>query len=75
MPVASKKKSTKTVRRVLIVNGADPFPPSGLPPLDIDPRIDMTKPIYEQVLKLWAKDKAKEAKRVARLKRPASQEI
>lgn len=32
--------------------------PSGRPLLlDIDPRIDLTKPIYEQVLKLEAKDK------------------
>lgn len=26
--------------------------------LDLDPRIDFTKPVYEQVLKLQAKDKA-----------------
>ena len=34
-------------------------------PIDIDPRIDLTKPIYEQVMKLQAKDKA-----AARRKRP-----
>jgi hypothetical protein len=30
--------------------------------LDIDPRIDLTKPIYEQVIKWQAKDKAAAAK-------------
>jgi hypothetical protein len=40
------------------------FPGPSDPPLllDIDPRIDMTKPIYEQVLKLEARDKASAAK-------------
>ncbi len=31
-------------------------------PLDIDPRIDLTKPIYDQVMKLMAKDRATEAR-------------
>jgi hypothetical protein len=35
---------------------------TGLPP-EIDPRIDLTKPIYEQVMKLAVKDKATRAKR------------
>jgi hypothetical protein len=38
--------------------------------LDIDPRIDLTKPIYEQAMKLQAKDKAavsKARKRKARI--------
>jgi hypothetical protein len=35
------------------------------PGLDIDPRIDLTKPIYEQVIKLAAKDRAKKRKRQA----------
>ncbi len=35
---------------------------TGLPP-EIDPRIDLTKPIYEQVMKLAAKDKAAKRKR------------
>jgi len=30
--------------------------------LDIDPRIDLTRPIYEQVMKLAAKDRAKKRK-------------
>ncbi len=25
-------------------------------PLDLDPRIDLTKPIYEQAMKLWKED-------------------
>jgi len=33
--------------------------------IELDPRIDLTKPIYEQVLKLDAKDKAAERKRQA----------
>jgi len=32
-------------------------------PIEIDPRIDLTKPIYEQVMKLQAKDKASRRKR------------
>lgn len=43
----------------------------GRPRLEIDPRIDLTKPIYEQVMKLMAKDKAAEAKAKKR-KRQAS---
>lgn len=39
--------------------------------LDIDPRIDLTKPIYEQVLKLNARDKAAES-RAKKRKRQAS---
>jgi hypothetical protein len=35
------------------------------PGLEIDPRIDLTKPIYEQVMKLAAKDRAKRRKRPA----------
>ena len=31
--------------------------------LNVDPRIDMTKPIYEQAMKLMAKDKAAEQER------------
>jgi hypothetical protein len=31
-------------------------------PLDLDPRIDLTKPIYEQAMKLWALDEAQERK-------------
>jgi hypothetical protein len=34
-------------------------------PLDIDPRIDMTKPIYEQAMKLQAKGRAPRRKRTA----------
>lgn len=30
--------------------------------LDLDPRIDLTKPIYEQVLTLERKDRAREAR-------------
>ena len=33
--------------------------------IELDPRIDLTKPIYEQVMKLDAKDKAAERKRQA----------
>jgi hypothetical protein len=33
-------------------------------PLDLDPRIDLTKPIYEQAMKLWAQD-AEEERRQA----------
>lgn len=29
-------------------------------PLDLDPRIDLTKPIYEQAMKLWEDDKMRE---------------
>jgi len=32
-------------------------------PLDLDPRIDLCKPIYEQAMKLWKEDK--EAARVS----------
>lgn len=39
--------------------------------LDIDPRIDMTKPIYEQVIKLQARDRAAAA-RAKRRKRQAA---
>ena len=39
-----------------------PGRPEGAPTLDLDPRIDLTKPIYEQVLKLAAKDKATAAR-------------
>lgn len=38
--------------------------------LDIDPRIDLTKPIYEQAMKLMAKDKASE-ERARKRKRQA----
>ena len=31
-------------------------------PLDIDPRVDLTKPIYDQVMKLMAKDRAAEGR-------------
>jgi hypothetical protein len=36
------------------------FPPKPQHPLllDIDPRIDLTRPIYEQVIKLQARDRA-----------------
>ncbi|HZL27518.1 MAG TPA: hypothetical protein VFC39_13415 [Acidobacteriaceae bacterium] len=30
--------------------------------LDLDPRIDLTKPIYEQAMKLWKEDGANERK-------------
>jgi hypothetical protein len=33
------------------------------PTLEVDPRIDLTKPIYEQAMKLAAKDAAKKRKR------------
>ncbi len=39
-----------------------PGRPEGAPTLELDPRIDLTKPIYEQVLKLAAKDKAAAAR-------------
>ena len=39
--------------------------------LDIDPRIDLTKPIYEQAMKLMAKDKAA-TERTKKRKRHAS---
>jgi len=39
--------------------------------LDIDPRIDMTKPIYEQVLKLEAKDRAAAARAKNRKRKAA----
>ena len=39
--------------------------------LDIDPRIDLTKPIYEQAMSLMAKDKAA-AERSKKRKRQAS---
>jgi hypothetical protein len=29
-------------------------------PLDLDPRIDLTKPIYEQAMKLWHEDDLQE---------------
>ena len=35
---------------------------AGAPTLDLDPRIDLTKPIYEQVLKLAAKDRGAAAR-------------
>jgi len=35
------------------------------PGLEIDPRIDLTKPIYEQVIRLAAKDRNKRRKRQA----------
>ncbi|SNT25489.1 hypothetical protein SAMN05421770_106112 [Granulicella rosea] len=72
MPVASNEKPTKKLRRILIVKGSDPFPPTGLPPLDIDSRIDLTKPICEQAQKLRMKDEAQEARRLATLRRSAS---
>lgn len=34
-----------------------PGRPEGAPTLDLDPRIDLTKPIYEQAMKLVAKDR------------------
>jgi hypothetical protein len=33
-------------------------------PLDLDPRIDLTKPIYEQAVKLWKEDEERERKAV-----------
>jgi len=35
------------------------------PGLEVDPRIDLTQPIYEQVMKLAMKDRAKKRKRQA----------
>jgi len=35
------------------------------PGLEVDPRIDLTKPIYEQAVKLAARDRAKKRKRQA----------
>jgi hypothetical protein len=34
-------------------------------PLDLDPRIDLTKPIYEQAMKLWAEDAEEERRQTA----------
>jgi hypothetical protein len=31
-------------------------------PLDLDPRIDLTKPIYEQAMKLWKEDEERESR-------------
>lgn len=39
------------------------------PTLEIDPRIDLTKPIYEQVQRLAKKDEARQAARTAKRKR------
>jgi hypothetical protein len=39
--------------------------------LDIDPRIDLTKPIYEQVLKLAARDKAAAGRAKSRKRKAA----
>ena len=39
------------------------------PPLEIDPRIDLTRPIYEQVMRLAVKDAAREKARIAKRKR------
>ena len=39
------------------------------PTLEIDPRIDLTKPIYEQVQQLAKKDEARRSGRVAKRKR------
>jgi len=34
-------------------------------PLDLDPRIDLTKPIYEQAMKLWAQDEEEERRQAS----------
>jgi hypothetical protein len=76
MPAVGKV-TVKKVKGDIVVSdesGASyTFPrPTGRPLLlDIDPRIDLTKPIYEQVMKLQTKDKAASA-RAKKRKRQAA---
>ena len=76
MPAIGKVKQ-KMVKGVLVYTdeAGQSFsfpPPPGSPFIDyIDPRIDLTKPIYEQVLKLEAKDKAAAARASKRRRRAA----
>ena len=67
MPAAGKVTVKKTKTQIILSDGSGKsytLPRSTERPLllDIDPRIDLTKPIYEQVIKLQAKDKAAEAR-------------
>lgn len=68
------QKMVKGVRVYMDESGRSfSFPPAaGRPLLDyIDPRIDLTKPIYEQVMKLQAKDEAASAKAKKRKRQAA----
>jgi hypothetical protein len=41
-----------------------------LPPLNIDPRIDLTSPIYEQAIRLMERDKTEDRKTSKRKRHP-----
>ena len=76
MPASGKVTVNKTRTQIVLSNGngrSYALPSSADRPLllDLDPRIDLTKPIYEQIQKAEAKDriaatKMKKRKRHAR---------
>jgi len=69
MPVAEKITVTRSGADTVYTNeNGESYTIRGRgerPGLEVDPRIDLTKPIYEQVIKLAAKDRAKKRKRQA----------
>jgi hypothetical protein len=76
MPAVGKVTVVKVGNDIVVSDesGASyTFPgPTGRPLLlDIDPRIDLTKPIYEQAMKLQAKDKAAAARQKKRKRQAA----
>ena len=76
MPAIGKVTQKKVNGDIVLTDEAGqtwiwPGPPDPSLTLDIDPRIDLTKPIYEQVIKLQAKDKAAAAKAKKRKRQAA----
>jgi len=69
MPVAEKITVTRSGADTVYTNeSGESYTIRGRgegPGLEVDPRIDLTKPIYEQAIKLAAKDRAKKRKRQA----------
>lgn len=70
MPAKKTSKSPTASTRVVVDENGKEYVLHGFGwgkdyPLDIDPRIDLTKPIWEQVQRLAAQDSRRRTKRAA----------
>jgi hypothetical protein len=70
MPAKKTSKGSTTSKRVVVDENGKEYVLHGFGwgkdyPLDIDPRIDLTKPIWEQAQRLAAQDSRRRTKRAA----------